>query len=297
MPAATEILAFLNLDDRLVGVSSDCDWPESVEGLPSLSHTDIDESASSRSIDRQVRQQNHTGSSLYHLDVDRLESLKPGLVLTQEQCDVCAPSFETVRKASRSLPGDPEILSLEATTLDQVLETILSVGTAAGEADRAKNLRNELRERQQRLSVSESDPGDRPRVACVEWYDPPFKAGHWVPRMVSLTGGKPLGKTGAPSGETTLERLANFEPEHLVLMPCGFGLERTVRDGRDFLSKLKARTSFDLEKTRVHAVNGGWYFSRPGPRLWDGLAIMWSILHPGESKSVNCPNDAVKRLA
>jgi iron complex transport system substrate-binding protein len=296
LPAATEILTFLDLDDRLVGVSSDCDWPSHIQDLPEVSSTSIDETESSRSIDQQVKETAHAGKSLYHIDNETLEDLNSDLVITQEQCDVCAPSFTDVEESCRYLDGQPDILSLEPETLSETLETISKVGNVAGQANRAKRLIDSLKQRERELNSSTNELEKTPRVVCVEWYDPVYQAGHWVPEMVELLGAEPFGRPGSPSRETSLQEVANFQPDHLILMPCGFRVERAVEAGQSFLERLDESTQLTVQSLDVHAVNSSWYFSRPGPRLWDGLDMMAQIIH-GELSTLNKgPDNGVRRL-
>jgi len=297
LPAATEIVAHLGLVDRLVGVSSDCDWPPRVSDLPVVSATEIDESAPSESIDRQVRQRAHSGKSLYHVNSERLEDLAPDLVITQEQCEVCAPSFEAVSKSCRRLDGDPDILSLEAETLEEVLETIETVGQAVDSVGTARSLVEDLRLRQEKLSQDFPASARSPGVACIEWYNPPFKAGHWIPEMVETIGGEPLSDPGEHSEEISFELFEDFDPEHLILMPCGFQTDRAAREGREFLERLYEKTGLNSGAHTVSAVNGSYFFNRPGPRLWDGIAILRAVVFPATASELELPDDAIRRLA
>lgn len=296
LPAATEILHFLGVTDRLVGVSDDCDWPPEVRNRPSVSVSRIDDSRSSGAIDEQVREESHAGRSLYHVHEDRLSELDPDLVVTQEQCDVCAPSFDDVRNSCRSLAGSPEVLSLEPYGLEDVLETIHVLGKAVGRSGRAKELVDDLRARQDRVSSVTGETGWSPDVACLEWLDPIFVGGHWVPEMVELAGGHPLGEPGEHSHEIDWSDVLAQDPDLLVLMPCGFETERAVREGRTFLEQRRKGRGLP-EGLRVYAVNGSYYFSRPGPRLWEGLSVLARLQHPGTAHRLNVSTRAFARLA
>lgn len=295
LPAATEILHYLGLADRLVGVSDDCDWPREVRDLPSVSVSRIDDTQPSASIDEQVREQAHAGRSLYHVDEDRLEELDPDLVVTQEQCDVCAPSFDDVRDSCRRLSGDPEVLSLEPYDLGDVLGTIETLGEATDRSGAAGTLVDELRSRQRRVTNAAGAAGWTPKVTCLEWLDPLFVGGHWVPEMVELAGGRPLGEPGEHSHEIEWDDVVARDLDVLVLMPCGFETDRAVREGRTFLEN---RGEEHLPSgLRVYAVNGSYYFSRPGPRLWEGLSLLAFLQHPGVAHGLEVPPESFSRLA
>jgi iron complex transport system substrate-binding protein len=296
LPAATEILHFLGETDRLVGVSDDCDWPPSIRNLPSVSVSQIDDSQPSGAIDEQVREQAHAGRSLYHVDEDLLEELDPDLVVTQEQCDVCAPSFDDVRDSCRRLSGDRTILSLEPYDLDDVLETIEVLGEATGRTGQAEELIDNLRGRQQHVDTITGEVNWTPRVSCLEWLDPLFVGGHWVPEMVEAAGGRPLGEPGEHSHEIGWGDIVDQDPDVLVLMPCGFETGRAVREGGSFLSEQRNAGGAFPEGLRTYAVNGSYYFSRPGPRLWEGLSLLAFLQHPGLAHRLEVPSEAFGHL-
>ena len=279
VPSATEIVCALGLTNALVGISQDCDFPPEIRGRPVLSAAIIEPAESSILTDRRIRQAVHNGQSVYHLDAAALARLAPDLILTQELCAVCAPSYTLVERAAKLLPGQPQVLSLEPTSLSDVLANILLVGRMAGRQRRAEALVERLRARIE--TVRGHAVPLRPRVACLEWLDPLYAGGHWIPEMVDAAGGLDvLGEAGGPSRLVSWEAVLGARPEILVLMPCGFDIRRT----RAELHRLTGRPDWvDLPAvrgSRVYLTDASAYFNRPGPRLVNGLEILATAIHP-----------------
>ncbi|MFE3401731.1 ABC transporter substrate-binding protein [Streptomyces anulatus] len=281
LPAATDIVAQLGLAADLVGRTHECDWPpRDVAGVPVVTSAEFSSDAlSSREISAAVGGSAHGGSSLYALDAEALAALAPDVVLTQDLCDVCAVSYEAVSRAVRVLDGGPRVLSLEPRTLDDVLDCLVTVGELLGVRERAERRREELRDR---LTVVRGLTAGRvrPRVVAVEWLDPLWPAGHWVPEQISCAGGEPL--LAAPGEHTkpmTWEDVRAARPDVLLVLPCGFAPERTVRE-RDLLTALPGWD--DLPAVRSGAVwvlDGPAYFNRPGPRVVRGAEVLAHVLH------------------
>lgn len=280
LPSATEIVCALGLEDQLVGVSHDCDWPPAVTSTrPVVSGTRVDVNAASADIDRQVRELSHGPRSIYHLDAEQLARLEPDLILTQELCDVCAPAFDSVRNAARLLERMPRIVSLEPNDLEGILENIRLIGELTGTTARAEAMVTDCRRRIQQVRDS-APTHERPKVLCLEWLAPPYLAGHWVPQMVQLAGGEPLGEPGARSVRLDWHDIEAFAPEVIVLMPCGFDTART-RAEADVLAAHSAWHRLPAVRCgRVYPVHGSHYFSRPGPRTIDGLEQLAHLIHP-----------------
>jgi iron complex transport system substrate-binding protein len=281
LPSATEIVYALGLGDRLVGVTHECDFPPEAAGKPRVTSSIIDsEALSSGEIDRAVRDSLEQQSTIYHLDRDLLNWLCPDVVLTQELCDVCAVGFGEVRRVVESIPGSPRVVSLEPRTLSDVLDSILVVGRLGGALERAVALHDALARRliDVRAAAARSTPV---RVLTVEWVDPVFVGGHWVPEMVGLAGGVDvLGVEGEPSREVSWVEIARSEPEVVVVIPCGFDLARALEEIRSAPLPTEWHDLAAVRNSCVFAVDGSAYFSRPGPRLVDGVEILASILHP-----------------
>jgi iron complex transport system substrate-binding protein len=281
LPSATEMVAAIGLADRLVGRTHECDWPPEVAGVPALTADRVDRSAmTSAEIDGAVADAMAGAGGLYRLDREALAAARPDLIITQALCGVCAVARDEVEEAARALPGRPEVLSLEPETLEGVLGSILIVGEAAGAPREAAAAVAALRER---LDGARDLVGDRPpvRAVCLEWLDPPYLAGHWVPEQVALAGGHdPLGRTGRPSVAAPPELVIDADPDVLLLIPCGWSAAETLAAlERDrFHERFGAMRA--VREGRVAALDGGAHFSRPGPRLVDGVESLLPVLHP-----------------
>jgi len=297
LPSATEIVFVLGLDERLVGVTHECDFPEAARRLPVVTRSVLGhEVRDSRDIHRHITTALHEGSSLYVLEQGLLERLDPELILTQELCDVCAVSYALVEEAVLRLEGKRQVLSLEPTNLGGILSSIEQVADATGVPDRATTVVSALRRRIEAVSAEAGDVAAGPRVLAVEWLDPLFTAGHWVPEMIRLAGGRDvLGDEGRPSTQVAWSQAMDGDPDVIVLMPCGFTLEQTVDEAARlrFVEEWSRRTG---RTPNVYAVNGSAYFNRPGPRIVDGLEILLEIIQPRRSP-VRWEGTAWQRLA
>jgi len=292
LPSATEILYSLDLGDQVIAVTHECDYPPEAQSKPRITENVIDhERLTSAEIDHHVTANIGRHGSIYTLKQDLLESLKPDLIVTQELCEVCAVSYKDVKHAARVLEGQTQIVSLEPNTLDEMFDTIVLVGEMTNRKQAAAAKVSELRARLDR--VRERVHGlKRPRVYAMEWLDPPFSGGHWVPEMVEIAGGdEVLGKPGAKSKRITMQQVIDAAPEIVILMPCGFSLERTIEEYRraPFLQEWKGPA--------IYAVDGSSYFNRSGPRLVDGVEILAEIFHPTNDRGADESNRNFKRLS
>jgi len=280
LPSATEMVHFTGAGDTLVGVTHECDHPIGVEKLPKLTRSKVDSSMSSVEIDAAISNILTDDGSIYALDAGLLEELAPDLIITQGLCEVCAVSTDLVHEAASKLPNPPDVLSLNPTCLEDVFRDTVRVGEAVGRGEETRRKVETLRERLARVEEAVSGL-DRPRAGCIEWLDPPFSAGHWVPEMVRIAGGQEIfAEAGEPSKRITWEQVLEAAPEVLVLMPCGFDAERAVQEARN-LPELPGWADLPaVESGRVWAVDANSHFSRPAPRLVEGVEIMARILHP-----------------
>jgi iron complex transport system substrate-binding protein len=291
LPSATEILFLLGLGDQIVAVTHECDYPPDAASKLTITQNVIDhERLTSAQIDHHVASNIGRHGSIYNLNEDLLQALQPDLIITQELCDVCAVSYKQVQQAAKVLEGRTKLVSLEPTTLGEVFDNILLVGELTDRQDAARETVRELRNRLDR--VKERVRGlRRPKVYAMEWLDPPFTAGHWVPEMVEIAGGdEVLGKAAAKSERIAPERVLEASPEIIVLMPCGFSLERTIEE-------YKRTTFLPGWSGQVYAVDGSSYFNRPGPRLVDGVEILAEIFHPNVYRGRDEQNRDFKRLS
>lgn len=281
LPSATEIVCALGLEDQLVGVTHECDYPAAVRGLPTVTHTLIPTDASSAEIDRLVRERLAGQRALYNLDLPTLERLRPDLIVTQALCDVCAVADEEVRAAACTLPGLPRVINLEPETLSQVFEAIRQVADAAGIPARGVEVVAALTARVDEVARRAVRRGTRPRVALLEWLDPPFAPGHWNPELVRLAGGiSVLGTEGVKSRTLAWDEVIAAAPEVIMISCCGFSVERTradlpLLDGVPGWAELPA-----VRAGRVFVVDGAAYFSRPGPRLVESLELLAHAMDP-----------------
>jgi iron complex transport system substrate-binding protein len=285
LPGATEILFALGLGDHIVGVTHECDYPAEARQKPVVVRTGIDPNRlSSSEIDREVSAILAGGNNLYTLDQQALRDSAPDLILTQSLCHVCALDYNHVVEVARSLPRAPQILSLNPHSLSELMDDVLRIGAATHENAAAAKLVRSFTKRIQ--TVGERQSARRPRVVCLEWFDPLYIAGHWVPEVVGLAGAEDvLGRAGEPSVKIEWRNVIEAKPDALLLMPCGFDVRRTVREATP-LRRLEGWNELPAVKSgNVFALNGNAYFSRPGPRLVDGLEILARILHPGDDST------------
>jgi iron complex transport system substrate-binding protein len=282
LPSATEIVCGLGLGDRLVAVTHECDYPPFVRELPKATRTLVPKDAPSGGIDRLVRERLQGQRALYSLDLPALEALRPDLIVTQALCDVCAVAEQEVQDAACRLPGRPRVVNLEPETLAQVFDAIRLVAREAGVEAKGEETVRALEARVAAVTARTAALSHRPRVALLEWLEPPFSCGHWSPGLVRLAGGEEiLGQEGRPSRTLRWDEVAAAQPEVVFVACCGFDLERALED----LHALRERPAWrELPAVRaghVHVADGSQYFSRPGPRLVDSLEILAHALHPG----------------
>ncbi|MCG8588139.1 MAG: cobalamin-binding protein [Proteobacteria bacterium] len=281
LPSTTEIVCALGLRDQLVGRSHECDHPPDVAGLTVCSSAQFDD-GSSRQIDDRVKDLVRRGLSLYEVDAEKLRGLEPSLILTQDQCEVCAVQLADVEAAVCDWVGpDTRVVSLSPQTLGDVWGDIRRVGDAAGVPDRAGAVAAALADRVSLIGEQTGALARRPRVACIEWLDPLMSAGNWIPELVRLAGGEAvLATPGAHSPWIEPKALAEADPDLIVVMPCGFDLPRTRAELPAWSAQPEFRALRAARENRVFLTDGNAYFSRPGPRLVESLEILAEILHP-----------------
>ncbi|MGH7531059.1 MAG: ABC transporter substrate-binding protein [Gemmatimonadales bacterium] len=282
LPSATEIVCALGLGDRLVGVSHGCDYPAAVTRLPRVSRSRRDLTGlSGGAIDAAIRGILAEHESVYEVDVAAVADLAPDLILTQGLCDVCAVPAAQVARAWEDLPSPPDVLTLDAHDVGAILGSIVAVGAATGTPAKAAACVATLEQRI--AAVRRRVAGRRrPRVLALEWLDPPYVPGHWVPELIAAAGGELIaGRAGRPSYRVEWRDLAGADPDLLLLMPCGYDRERTIREAagvREHLLRVAPRA---IAARRAYAVEAGAYFSRPGPRFVDGLETLAALAHAG----------------
>jgi iron complex transport system substrate-binding protein len=267
VPAATEIACALGATAELVAVTHDDDFPPEILALPRVTRSTIPPHASAREIDTLVRDAGNRGESTFHLDEAALREARPDVILGQTLCAVCAVTLEQVPTFSRP----PAVVALEAASLEGMFDDVRRVGEAVGRRQKAADLVASLRGRVAAVAAAVRG-AERPRVACLEWLDPLFNGGHWVPEQVALAGGVDvLGRAGERSREISYDDVVAARPQIVIAMPCGWDAKRAARE---------AERVGRIGGARVFGVDGAAYFSRPGPRLVDGVELLASILHP-----------------
>jgi iron complex transport system substrate-binding protein len=275
VPSATEMLFALGLGDDVVAVTHECDYPPEAEQLPKVTRNALPAGLSSAEIDAAVKQRTLVGESIYELDVDLLHELEPDLIVTQALCQVCAVSFEDVRAIAEELPTQPRVISLDPTTVGEVLSDARTLAQATDRKDQAVDLIRQASDRIDRVRLKVRG-ARRLRVAALEWLDPPYAAGHWTPQLIEFAGGEDvLGFPGEHSRECSWAEVEAAEPDVVLVMPCGYDAELAYREAemhREQLARLGAG--------EVVAVDAAAYFSRPGPRIVDGLELLAHVLHP-----------------
>lgn len=282
LPAATEIVGALGLADQLVGVSHECDCPAEANERPRVTRCEIHESGlPSSEVDSWVRESLASTGTLYTLDEPLLRRLEPDVILTQRLCDVCAVPFGSVAELAHTLPGPPQVVNLEPASLQDIFENIRHVAKVLGVPDRAEAVTAWLAERVEAVRSRVATAQTRPRCVVLEWIDPPFCCGHWLPELVDLAGAEePLGRMGEDSTRIAWQSVLDALPEVLVLACCGFGTKRTLQD----VPLLRGYPGWEslpaVESGRIYAVDGSAYFSRPGPRVVDSLEILAEVIHP-----------------
>jgi iron complex transport system substrate-binding protein len=290
LPSATEMVYALGLDEQLVGVTHECDYPPQAKNKPVVVRNVLPvETMTQAEIDRAVAQRMHNGDSLYQIDEALLRKLSPDLILTQNLCQVCAPSGNEVSQVLQTLEKRPEILWLTPRTISEIFDNLRDLAKATGSEALAQEIIDDCSSRIARLKSLTANCG-RPRVFCMEWLDPVYACGHWVPELVKLAGGTDeLGCEGGESVRISWDQISHYRAEVIVIMPCGFNLQQTMKEvwnsfGRYSPTRAKhAQAFFELpavREGRVFAVDANSYFARPGPRVIEGAEVLAQIIHP-----------------
>lgn len=281
LPSATEILYALGLGDSVLGVTHECDFPPEAATKPALIRPRVDPQATPAEIDRRVSEIIARGESIYAVDAELLSSLSPELILTQDLCHVCAASPDDLATALTRFPARPRVLSLTPRSLAEVWCDIRRVGEVTGRQRGAEALAGALEQRVAAIETKSARAAWRPRVLCLEWLDPYFVGGHWIPEMVYKAGGEDvLGKLRQPSYKVSGDQILDSQPDVIVIMPCGYGTDRAKAEFRLDLLPRGAEHLPAVTERRVFAVDANSYFSRPGPRLADGVEVLAHIFHP-----------------
>ena len=282
LPSATEMVCALGLGDQLVGVTHECDYPPEARSKPIVVTSVLPlETMTQREIDEAVTQRLRNGESLYQVDETLLRDLSPDIIITQDLCQVCAPSGNELSQALKVLPRQPQILWMTPKSLAGIEENIRALGEATALQARAEQLIARGRARLEKIASRTRNLTERPRVFCMEWLDPIYCCGHWVPELVRMAGGiDALGREGSDSVRIPWDDVRKFDPEILVVMPCGFNLEKVVEQTPKLREYEGWADLSAVRNNRVYAVDANSYFARPGPRVVDGGVLLAHLIHP-----------------
>jgi iron complex transport system substrate-binding protein len=297
LPSATEMICALGLVDRLAGVTHECDHPPEVSDKPIVVRSVLPTDRMSQcEIDAAVTERLRKGLSLYQVDERLLQAIAPDLIVTQDLCQVCAPSGNEVAQVLSALPAKPQILWLTPKSLGQIFENLQELGAATGREQQAEEIIVDGRARLERVAAQASRLTARPRVFCMEWIDPVYCSGHWVPEMVRIAGGiDKLGREAADSVRISWNDVLEWAPEVLIVMPCGCGLAKAAEEARQLFSYPGASSIPAVRNGRVYAVDANSYFARPGPRVVEGTELLAHLLHPAVFEWKGS-SDAFRRL-
>jgi iron complex transport system substrate-binding protein len=287
VPSATETLFALGVGPDVVGVTHECDYPPAAAELPHLTRTVIPAGLSTEEIDAAVRERTARGEHLYELDAEQLRELEPDLIVTQALCEVCAVSFDDVRAIAEEIPSRPQVIALDPMTLGEVLNDVRRLAEATEDEGAADELLDDAADRIDAVRARIEGAPPR-RVAALEWLAPPYVGGHWIPQLIEMAAGiDSLGLPGEKSRTASWEEIASAEPEVVVVMPCGLGVSQAADEALDHHDRLAA-----LGAERIVAVDASSFFSRPSPRLVDGLEILAHAVHPERARELH-PGAAV----
>jgi iron complex transport system substrate-binding protein len=296
LPSATETLYELGLGSHIVGVTHECKHPPAARKKPQVIHPSFDPSKmTGKEIDNKISELVRSGGDIYIVDEKALKEADPELIVAQGLCEVCSPFTKEIARAVNVLGGKPDVLVLDPHNLDDVLVNIMDVAKKVGKTREGQRLVSSLQKRIDAVRALKIN--DTPKVVCMEWVDPPFTAGHWVPQMVEYAGGiNGLSSMGEQSRRMDFEEIAKFDPDIIVLMPCGFGVKKTLEEIKVLERNQDWKSLRAVKQQRVYAVDSGAYFSKPSPRTVVGLEILAKIIHPEASKKIMVPKGSYKKI-
>jgi iron complex transport system substrate-binding protein len=298
LPSATEILYELGLGDSVVGVTHECDFPAEANNKTVVVRSAFDASKlNSEEIDRIIVQRVREGMDIYVVDDSALRKANPDLIVAQGLCEVCSPHMKELNRAMNILENKPKVIVLDPHDLDEVLTSIEQVAKTVGKEQKGREIVEKLRTRIEHVGAVTRKVRNSPKVLCIEWLDPIFSAGHWVPQMVSIAGAiNGVSERGEPSRRMEWKEALEFDPEIIVLMPCGFDIERTMKELWRIEKHEEWKELRAVKNKMVYATDSSSYFSRPGPRTVTGLEILAKIIHPEVFRDLNVPEGSFRRI-
>lgn len=296
LPSATETLYELGLGKDIMGVTHECKYPAAARKKPQVIHASFDQSKmTGKEIDEKIVELVRSGGDIYVVDDRLLKEADPELIVAQGLCEVCSPFTKEIGRAVNVLQGKPEVLVLDPHDLDDILVSIMDVAEKTGSVKQGRRLVASLQKRIDAVRAIKAK--EKPKVMCVEWVDPFFTAGHWVPQMVEYAGGQNgVSAAGEQSRRMDIDEMTEFDPDIIVMMPCGYGIARTQKEMKVLENNEKWKSLRAVKKGAVYAVEAGAYFSKPGPRTVTGLEILAKIVHPRESSKIKVPKKSYKKV-
>ncbi|HET9774693.1 MAG TPA: cobalamin-binding protein [Nitrososphaeraceae archaeon] len=301
LPSATEILYEIGCDSQIVGVTHECKYPEDAKTKPKVINSSFDASSmTSKEIDNKIVELFSKGTNIYVVNDKVLTDLKPDLIVAQGICEVCSPFTKEIKRAVSILGYNPDILILDPHNLKDILTNIMEISKKVDRVKEGQKLIEDLSEKINTVQkvTKIKDNTTLQRVLCLEWIDPFFTAGHWVPEMVEIAGGiNGLSKAGEQSRRTTIEEIKDFNPDKIILMPCGFDTDRTLIEYKRTIKKdIEWNSLTAVKNGGIYAVDAGSYFSKPGPRTFSGLEILAKIIHPNDFNHITAPSNSFLRI-
>ena len=296
LPSATEILYELGVGDKIVGVTHECNYPEQAKSKPRVIHSSFDpDTMTSQEIDNKVIDLMHSGKDIYILDDEILKKANPDLIVAQGLCEVCSPYTKEISRAVSILDNKPEVLILEPRNLEDILQNILDVANKVSKLKEGQSFVDSLKKR---ITYVQTKPKkSKPKILCVEWLDPLFTAGHWIPQLVEMAGGiNGISSTGDQSRRMEIDETIKFDPDIIILMPCGFDVKRTILEYEKLANNIQWKSLTAVQNDKVYAVNANEYFSKPGPRTVTGLEILAKIIHPETFTDLKIPDNAFQKI-
>lgn len=296
LPSATEMLYELGMGDQVMAVTHECNYPVDAKTKPRVIHSSFDpQKMSSQEIDSKVVELVSSGKDIYILDERVLKQANPDLIVAQGICEVCSPYTREINRAMTLLGNKPEVIILDPKNLDDILQNVIEVGNKVGRQEKAKEFVVKLQKRIDH--IKNTNKVSKPKIICIEWLDPLFSAGHWVPQMVEIAGGiNGISSTGDKSRRMQIEEIAKFDPDIIILMPCGFDVSRTIIEYEKLLEDSTWQKINAVSCGQVYAVNANEYFSKPGPRTVTGLEILAKIIHPDTFRDLQIPKQSIQKI-
>lgn len=296
LPSATEVLYQIGAGDQIFGVTHECKFPESAKRKPKVINSSFDPAKmNSKEIDNKIVELMQSGRDIYVIDDRILKEAKPDLIVAQGVCEVCSPFTKEIKRAISILDYKPDVLILDPHDLDDILISIMDVAERVGRIKEGRKLVVSLQNRIDSIRIRPKE--NKPKVLCIEWIDPFFAAGHWIPQMVEIAGGiNGLGSYGKPSYRIGIDEIIKFDPDKIILMPCGFDIDRTLIEFEQAKISNKWKSLQAVQNNEIFAVDAGAYFSKPSPRTITGLEILAKIIHPDKFLDIIVPTNSFIKI-